>query len=396
MNSKLVSRGGVAGPGLRVRERVCGHWFGFVLGLLLIPTLAAAPVPQNQNPAPAPAPAPSPAKPNLTSVVQVVNVLATVHDKKGDIVKNLTKDDFALSEDDHPQDIKYFLLENDLPVTVGLLVDTSLSQRRVLSSERTASYDFLNQLLRQDKDRACVIHFDREVEMLQDLTSSHQKLEDALKLLETPDDSGGNNGGSGGRGGYGHGGGTLLYDAVYLASNDVMTKEQGHKALIVLSDGVDHGSKESLEDAIEAAQHANVLVYSILFADHDEQDHGFGGGYGGHGGYGGGGPWGGGGPGGGPMGGGGGRRRYPQEERPDGKKILTQISKETGARMFEVSKKLPIDKIYAQIEDELRNQYSLGFTPGGMDAALGYHKVTLTTKKTDLIVQARDGFYVDR
>jgi VWFA-related protein len=347
-----------------------------ILPLALAPFLGAAPQQQKQTQVQP--------KPDITSVVKVVNVLATVRDKKGEIVRNLTKNDFVLAEDDHPQDIKYFLVENDLPVTVGLLVDTSLSQRRVLSSERTASYDFLNRLLHQDKDRACVIHFDHEVEMLQDLTSSHKKLEDSLKLLETPDDRGGGNGGYGGRGrGGSRGGGTLLYDAVYLASNEVMKKEQGHKAVIILSDGVDRGSKESLQDAIEAAQRADMLVYSILFSDHDEEHRSYGGGYGGRGGYGGGGPM-------------GGHRRYPQQERPDGKKILTQITRETGAHMFEVSKKLSIDMVYAQIEEELRNQYSLGYTPEGMDAALGYHQLTLITKQKDLVVQARDGFYVDR
>jgi VWFA-related protein len=362
-----------------------------LLAMLSIPFLAATiSLAQNQTQPPAPAPAPATAKADLTSVVKVVNVPATVRDKKGALVKNLTRNDFVLAEDDHPQDIKYFVLENDLPITIGLLVDTSLSQRRVLSSERTASYDFLNQMLHQEKDRASVIHFDREVEMLQDLTSDRKKLEDSLKLLETPDQESGSSGGYG-HGGHG-GGGTLLYDAVYLASNEVMKKQQGHKALIVLSDGVDRGSKETLEDAIEAAQRSDTLVYSILFADHDEQ----GGGYGGHGGWGGG--MGGGGPVGGgvPMGGGGGHRRQPEEERPDGKKILTRISKETGARMFEVSKKLPIDMVYAQIQDELRNQYSLGYTPSGMDDALGYHKLTVTTKNKDLVVQARDGFYADR
>jgi VWFA-related protein len=351
-----------------------------LLTVMVIPFLAAA-IPAAQNQAPA--------KPDLTSVVKVVNVPATVRNKKGELVKNLTKDDFVLTEDDHPQDIKYFVLENDLPITIGLLVDTSLSQRHVLGAERTASYDFLNQMLHQEKDRACVIHFDHEVEMLQDLTSDHKKLEDSLKLLQTPGDN--DSGGGGGYGhGHGHGGGTLLYDAVYLASNEVMKKQQGHKALILLTDGVDRGSKETLEDAIEAAQRADTLVYSIFFADHDEHGGGYGGGYGGHGGWGGGGPMGG-----GPMGGGG-RRRPPEEGRPDGKKVLIQISKETGAHMFEVSKKLAIDMVYAQIEDELRNQYSLGYTPEGVDAALGYHKLTLTTKQKDLLVQARDGFYADR
>jgi VWFA-related protein len=381
-------------PSRRVHALAGGPLFA----MLAIPFLAAAlPAGQNQTPTPAPASTPTPAtaKPDLTSVVKVVNVPATVRDKKGALVKNLTKNDFALAEDDHPQEIKYFVLDNDLPITIGLLVDTSMSQRRVLSSERTASYDFLNQMLHQDKDRASVIHFDHEVEMLQELTSDRKKLEDSLKLLETPDEESGSGGGYG-RGGHGRGGaGTLLYDAVYLASNEVMKKQQGHKALIILSDGVDRGSKETLEDAIEAAQRSDTLVYSILFADRDEQGGGHygGGGYGGHGGWGGGGMGGG-----GPMGGGGGggHRRQPEEDRPDGKKILTRISKETGARMFEVSKKLPIDMVYAQIQDELRNQYSLGYSPNGMDAALGYHKLTVTTKNKDLVVQARDGFYADR
>jgi VWFA-related protein len=148
---------------------------------------------------------------------------------------------------------------------------------------------------------------------------------------------------------------------------------------------VDGGSKESLEDAIEAAQRSGTLVYSVLFADEDE--HRGGGGFGG--------------PrigmgGGGPMGGGGGQRRPPQAERPDGKGVLTQVSKETGARLYEVSRKLPIEKIFAQIQEELGSQYSFGFAPEGMDAAAGYHKLQLTTKQKDLIVQARDGFWADR
>jgi VWFA-related protein len=329
--------------------------------------------------------------PTISVNVKVVNVLATVRNKHGDIVSNLTKDDFVLEEDGRPQTVGYFARETDLPLTLGLLVDTSMSQRRVLDQERTASSTFLDQVMRVNKDVAFVIHFDREVELLQDLTSSRQKLQSALALLQTPQlqradrEGGGNspggdspdsNPGSGRRGG-GGGGGTLLYDAVYLASNELMKKQQGRKALIVLSDGVDRGSKETLASAVEAAQRADTLVYSILFAD----EHPYGGGYGGHG-MGGMGRRGGGWPG-----------RYPQQERPDGKKILEQISKATGGRLFEVSKKQPIEQIYSQIQDELRNQYSLGYTPSPADAAAGYHKILLTTKQKDLIVQARDGYY---
>ena len=125
-------------------------------------------------------------QPTFTSEVKVVNLLATVRDKKGQIINNLTKNDFLLEEDGRPQTIQYFSQESDLPLTLGLLVDTSLSQLRVLGAERSASYRFLEQVLREDKDQAFVIHFDREVELLQDLTSSRAKLEAALKLLEMP------------------------------------------------------------------------------------------------------------------------------------------------------------------------------------------------------------------
>ena len=232
----------------------------------------------------------------LSVQVNVVNVLATVRDKHGKIVNDLSKDDFTLTEDGRPQTIHYFTRESDIPLTLGLLVDTSLSQRRVLDQERTASHSFLDQMVREDKDKAFIIHFDREVELLQDLTSSHEKLQTALESLSTPQftrTSGGNypGGGSGGGGsdpssdpssgrgsGRHHGGGTLLYDAVYLASDELMEKQEGRKALIILTDGVDNGSRENLDVAIESAQRANTVVYSILFKD--DEAYGNGGGFG--------------------------------------------------------------------------------------------------------------------
>jgi len=319
--------------------------------------------------------------------VKVVNVFATVRDTKGKIVQNLTQDDFALSEDGRPQVIKYFSRESNLPLTLGLMVDTSMSQRRVLGEERTASQRFFQQVLREDKDQAFVIHFDREVELLQDLTSSRKELDAALAQLELPQEQrqqrqqrpqrGGWGGPGAGRGpgGRAHGGGTSLYDSVLLASDELMKKQSGRKALIMLTDGVDSGSKVSLSSAIESAQRADTLVYSILFADRDA----YGGGFGGMGGGGMGGRRGRGGP-----------PRRQQEEHPDGKKILQRLSKETGGSFFEVSKKLTIEKIYDQIQEELRNQYSLGYTP---DAGTGYRKIQLAVKKTGLIVQTRDGYY---
>jgi VWFA-related protein len=344
--------------------------------------------------------------------VKVVTLPVTVREKHGKIVRDLTKDDFTLQEDGRPQTIRYFSQETNLPLTLGLLVDTSRSQTNVLDAERNASRGFLDQMLVQEKDKAFLIHFDREVELLQDLTSSREKLQAALELLKTPsdrdrsndpNDSGDSRSGSGSH----HGGGTQLYDAVFLASNELMKKQQGRKALIILSDGVDRGSKTSLESAIESAQRADTVVYSIYFADSHREDRnegqrrGGGMGRGGGGWPGGGGGWPGGG-GGWPGGGGGGRggpgggQRHPEQPRTDGKKILERISRETGGRFFEVSKKESVGEIYTSIVEELRTQYSMGYTPDKDSAASGYHHVTLAAKRKDLTVQTREGYYADR
>ena len=337
--------------------------------------------------------------PPITVNVSAVNLLATVRDKHGNIVRNLSKDDFTLEQDGKSQPITYFAKESDLPLTLGLLVDTSLSQRQVLDQERAASRTFLDRVLREDKDKAFLIHFDHEVELVQDLTSSRQKLLAAIDQLHTPQfsqsssgggSSGGSSGGDGrGSHGHGHGGGTLLYDSVYLASDELMKKQQGRKALIILTDGVDRGSKESLAESLESAQRADTLIYCILFAE-KEEGHGNGGGFGGP-------RMGGGGMGGGGMGGGrgGGYPRRTEESRPDGKKILEQMAQTSGGRFFEVSKKETLDKIYADLDEELHNQYVLGYSPGKDDATTGYHKLHLTVKQKDTQVQTRDGFYIE-
>jgi VWFA-related protein len=395
MGESFMTRARRAGARAYARVRGVAKWQSFggrQLGLLAsaaLLLLAGTPLLSQQQ------------GPTISVNVKLVTMFATVRDKHGALVRNLTKGDFVLQQDGHPQTITYFAPDSDLPLTLGLLVDTSMSQRRVLDQERDASHAFIDHLLREDKDKAFVIHFDHEVELLQDLTSSRQKLEASLDQLGRPQfsrtgtggSSGGSNpdsgggGGGGGRGshgGYGGGGGTLLYDAVFLASDEVMKKQQGRKAIVVLTDGVDRGSKETLRDAIETAQRADTLVYSILFADKE--------GYGNGGGYGGGHM---GGMGGGGMGGGG-HRHYPQESRPDGKKILQQLSKETGGRFFEVTKKESIEQIYAEIDEELRNQYALGYTPDKAGADVGYHKIELTVKQKDAVVQTREGFYIGR
>jgi VWFA-related protein len=351
--------------------------------------------------------------PTFSVNVKVVNVLATVRDKHGNIVNTLGKEDFTLQEDGRAQNIRYFTRETDMPLTLGLLVDTSLSQVHVLDEERTASMAFTNDVLRADKDSSFLIQFAREVELLQDVTKNPMKMQSALQQLNAPneDDNTVVMGGGGGRhgGGPGHGtrgGGTLLYDAVYLASNEMMDKQKGRKAVVVLTDGMDHGSKMSLDRAIESALRADTMVYSIYFTGNEgggwTHPGGMGGGGGRHGGGGwpgsGGGGWPGGGgyPGGGRNGGGG----YPQPQSgdsSDGKKVLERLSKETGGRMFVVSKKENITQIYAQIQDELRNQYNLGYTP---DRAAGdssdYRHIKVEAKQKDLTVQAREGYYASR
>jgi VWFA-related protein len=338
----------------------------------------------------------------FSSDVNVVNVFATVRDKKGQIVKNLTKDDFLLDEEGRPQTIKYFSQESNLPLTLGLLVDTSGSMRNVLEEERSASRRFFEQVLRPDRDVAFVIHFDFEVELLEDLTANRDKLDRAIDQLQIGNRNqqqqqqpqggqypGGGYPGGGypsggqrrGRGGGGGGGGTNLYDAIYLGANDIMSKQKGRKAIILMSDGEDTGSKTSLASAIEASLRADTLVYSILIRDNNESflgpvqmgGRGMGrnrGGMGGPGGY----------PGG--------------VNRPDGKKVMQQLAQETGGRFFEVSKRLPVDKVFEQIQEDLRNQYSVGYSSdAAKDAGSYYRRIHLTAKKKDLAVSAREGYY---
>jgi VWFA-related protein len=336
----------------------------------------------------------APAARNMATITvnaKLVNLPVIVRDKKGALVQNLTRSEFALSVDGHPETIRYFDKDNDLPLTLGLLVDISGSVRSALEDERTASEAFLNQMMTAPADRtpdqAFLIQFAHETELLQDLTSSRPKLHDALDQVGTtsPDESRNDqnsNGGNSGYGGYGrhgghHGGGTTLYDAIFLASDSLMQKQHGRKALVVLTDGDDRGSMETLARAIAAAQRAETVVYAIYFKG---EQHVYGGHHGGFGGRGGGFP------GGGQRGGG--------ENRPDGKKVLEQITGETGGRMFEVSGKQTFTKIYTQIAEELRSQYRLGYTPDAATAAGGFHRVELTVPKDKkLIVQTRDGYY---
>lgn len=280
--------------------------------------------------------------------VKVVNVLATVRAKNGEFIRNLSKDDFSLSENGRAQTIRYFSRESDLPLTIGLMVDTSLSQERVLDAERSASFRFLDQVLRENVDHVFIVQFDFSIQVRQPLTSSRRKLEETLALVDTPS----------------HkelemqrGGGTLLYDAVVQASRDIMKNQMNRKALILLTDGVDFGSDETVDTATEAAQRSDTLIYSILFSDE-----GYYGGFGGS----------------------------------DGKKALMRMSKETGGGFFEVSKKQSIDQIYGIIQDELRSQYNLGYVSDEPVRVSEFRDIRLTTKQKGLVVQARDRYWAQR
>jgi VWFA-related protein len=360
--------------------------------------MTAAGILRAQQTAAAQTSAPAAAATTIMVNAQLVNLPVIVRDKKGALVQNLTKADFALSVDGHPQTIRYFDKDNDLPLTLGLLVDTSGSVRSALEDERNASEAFLEQMMTEPAnrtpDQAFLIQFAHEAELLQALTSSRPKLREALNQVGTtpPDESndqnsGNNSGNNSGYGGYGHrggghhfGGGTTLYDAIFLASEDLMKKQQGRKALVVLTDGEDRGSQETLASAVAAAQRAETVVYAIYFKGEQHGYGGHGGGFGGHGGYGGGFP------------GGGGQRGG--ESHVDGKKVLEQITGETGGRMFEVSGKQTFAAIYMQIAEELRSQYRLGYTPDATTASEGFHKVELTTPNDrKLFVQTRDGYY---
>ncbi len=341
---------------------------------------------------------------DISGKVKEVNLLAVVRDKKGQPVSSLEKQDFVLAQDGRPQTVTQFAKESDLPLTLGILADTGPGQRKAMADERKAATDFVKRLLRENKDRGFVLHFDKQVELLQDVTTSHDKLAkgiDEISVGDTPPSSGRKRDEGDSQTPHYFFGGGMLYDAIFLSSDELLKGVRGRKAMVVFSDGVDHDSKTSLDRAIESAQRTDTLIYCVyVAAEREEQPEGNGGGRRGGGGYPGGGyPGGGGGPfpgGGGPFpgGGGGGRRgpgSAPRENKTDGKKILQQIATESGGRYFELSKKLTAAQIYEQIEAEMRHQYSLAYTPD--QAENGYHKLHLGTRNTDLTVQTRAGFY---
>ena len=276
----------------------------------------------------------------FTTGVRVVNVLASVRDKKGAIVADLGKDDFALLEQGKPQTIQYFSSQGDLPLTVGLLIDTSMSQEGVIEAERAASLRFIDAVMRVDRDKVFALQFDSRVQIRAMPTNSYAKLEEALTRIDTPTRSELERGIGGG--------GTALYDAIDTGARFLLKDIAGRKALILMTDGVDIGSTSTLAEAVDAAQKNDTILYSILFADRNG-DRGWG--------------------------------------------ALKKLSRETGGAFYEVSKRLGIDAIFELIQKELRSQYNLGYVSNVPVQVSEFRKIQLSVKRPGLTVQARDRYW---
>jgi VWFA-related protein len=294
---------------------------------------------------------------------RVVNLFATVHDAVGRLVPDLNREDFILSEEGNPVQIRYFSREADLPLTIGLLIDTSRSQFGVIERERRGAYAFLERVLRPDKDRAFVMQFDAGVKVLCPPTSSLPELRRALSAVDfsirknvrqragkEPKKSD-------------IAGGTKLQTAVKAASDTIMQKIEGRKALLLLTDGNDEGSRTTLEEAIERAQRSDTLVYSILYPD---------------------------------MKGYKGKKKDSASGMPmpmvRGMRILGKLAGQTGGGFFTVTAERPLEQVLDRIQAELRTQYSIGFIP----AAIGsgeYRKLALQITRNGLVVRSREGYY---
>jgi VWFA-related protein len=284
--------------------------------------------------------------------VDLVSVLCSVRDQRGALVNHLKQEDFILLEEGKPQTIRHFARETDLPLTVGLLVDTSNSQVRLVEGERRAAAQFFSQVIRP-RDAAFLMSFDAQTKLLMDRSSSTQSIKEGLEKLRD------NSPQLRRRGGTGRDRGTLLYDAVYQASQQNLRKEPGRKAIVLITDGMDVGSRLKIGDAIDAAQKADTIVYSIYYADpkaHASVD------------------W----------------------NNAPGRAALREMSEQTGGRFFRVGKKQPLKKIFDQIQEEMRSQYSLAFVSSDDRKDGAYRRIEVFLRQPGLLAQARKGYYAAR
>ena len=291
--------------------------------------------------------------PTINVSVNVVNILCSVRDSKGALLPNLSKDDFTVTEEGKPQDIRYFAHETDLPLTLGLLVDVSGSERNMIEIEKRAADQFFGKVLRK-QDMAFLMSFGSEAELLQDSTNSVVLLRrglDDLKLrtgatgpLPSPVPT------------INQPRGTILFDAVYLAATEQLRHEVGRKAIVLITDGEDQGSRVKLTEAIEAAQKSDLIVYSILYVDPSFY-------------------------------------RGQGIMFSSGESDLRRMSEETGGHMFRVDRKTTLDTVFQEIQDEMRSQYSIGYVASGNVAPGTYRRVEVRMKQKGLKVQARKGYY---
>jgi Ca-activated chloride channel family protein len=302
-----------------------------------------------QTSVPASPPTPASVSPQTTEPVatlkvstRVVAISAVVKSKGGEPTGGLTKDDFLLKQDGREEPIRYFSQGSELPLTLALLVDTSGSQRTFIGDETRASDVFFETMLGRPQDRAMLIEFDTRVLQLRGLTNSASALHLSLLSLSSRASAVS---------------GTLLDDAVYATAREVLAKETGRKAIVILSDGGDNGSRKSVAEAIEQAQRGDVQIYSILYS----------------------------------AAGGLGTGR-PAFIDP-GLGILQKLSDSTGGHVFTVSRSLGLREIFAEIAQDLRLEYELGYTPPPDIQPNSYHKLEIKAKDKKLSVQARKGFF---
>jgi VWFA-related protein len=286
--------------------------------------------------------------------VNLVNILFTVRDKKGGLVGSLNKEDFKVFEDGKEQGVKYFNRETDLPLTIGLLIDVSASQMNLIDIEKNAAYQFFGSVLRK-QDLAFLISFGEDSELLQDYTNSAKLLRAGLEDLHV----------SSGVGGFGPGPvptisqprGTVLYDAVYVASADQLKGQVGRKVLVLITDGEDEGSKYKISQAIEAAQKADAIIYGFYYVD---------------------------------------RRFYMSRGMVFGgssDSALRQMSEDTGGHVFHIDNRLTLQDAFTQLQEEMRSQYAIGYTPTNPAKDGTFRKLEIKTGNKDWKVQARKGYY---
>jgi VWFA-related protein len=319
------------------------------------PAGAQAPAAQNPSDAQKPDEDQGPAGTVKVSV-NVVGLFFNVKDKHGALMPNLTKDDFEVLEDGKPQTIKYFAAESNLPLTLGILIDSSGSQLRVLDMEKEVGGAFLRQIL-TDKDEAYVIDFNIDAELVQDYTRDVHRLQAALNKVKINTGFTSPVPGAGGPVPTAPGSqrGTVLYDAVYLSAHDMLSKEVGRKAMILLTDGEDEGSQLKIRDAIEAAQKSDAIIYVLLCADR-----GFYGSF---------------------------------QVGYSGEGEMRKLTEATGGRVINVGNKFDkLREAFDQIAAELRSQYNLGYTPTNTVLDGGYRKLEVKNKQS-YKVQCRAGYY---